>query len=198
MKIVSYNINACTQDKVDFLLSLEADVYVVPEIACQDKINLSTKSEYQMEWKSDYPTKGLGIIWRKGKGEVASFYNNKLTYAIPIIYEGVFILGFWPTKLKDEKKTYSKYKNKSVKITSKLFEIDPESHKITAKYTDKNEESELYIICTMKKENNQKVINNLEAEKDIKMTGNIKNIKTKIKDDKKKANVYLKNCSSKQ
>ena len=50
----------------------------------------------------------------------------------------------------------------------------------------------------MKKENNQKVINNLEAEKDIKMTGNIKNIKTKIKDDKKKANVYLKNCSSKQ
>ena len=100
--------------------------------------------------------------------------------------------------LKDEKKTYSKYKNKSVKIASKLFEIDPESHKITAKYTDKNEESELYIICTMKKENNQKVINNLEAEKDIKMTGNIKNIKTKIKDDKKKANVYLKNCSSKQ
>lgn len=121
MKIVSYNINACTQDKVDFLLSLEADVYVVPEIACQDKINLSTKSEYQMEWNSDYPTKGLGIIWRKGKGEVASFYNNKLTYAIPIIYEGVFILGFWPTKLKDEKKTYTQIAKEIICYYSQYF-----------------------------------------------------------------------------
>ena len=85
MKIVSYNINACTQEKVDFLLSLGADVYVVPEMACQDKINLSTKSEYQMEWKSDYPTKGLGIIWRKGKGEAES--RKQLHECHPSIHE---------------------------------------------------------------------------------------------------------------
>ena len=99
--------------------------------------------------------------------------------------------------LKDEKKTYSKYKNKSLKINSKLSELDPESHKVTAKYTDEEKKTDLVIICTMDK-NNQNTLNKLEAEKDVKITGNMKKIKTKVKDDKNTVNVYLNNCSLKQ
>lgn len=120
MKIVSYNINSCTQEKVDFLLSLNADVYVVPEIACREKIYLPP--EYNMEWKSDCPTKGLGLIWRKGKYEHASFYNESLAYAIPIIYDGVLILGFWPTKLKGEKKNYTQIAKDIINYYSPYFQ----------------------------------------------------------------------------
>lgn len=40
MKIVSYNINTCTQKKLDELFKMNADVFVVPEIAREDKIKL--------------------------------------------------------------------------------------------------------------------------------------------------------------
>ena len=48
MKIVSYNIRGCTQQKVNMLFEMNADVYVVPEIACSDKIKFSTE-EYEMK-----------------------------------------------------------------------------------------------------------------------------------------------------
>ena len=82
MKIVSYNINACTQDKVDFLLSLEADVYVVPEIA--NNITISPY-EYTMEYLGDISSKGLGLIWKKGKLNIPDWFKDdykKLSYAI--------------------------------------------------------------------------------------------------------------------
>ena len=120
MKIVSYNISSCTKEKVDFLLSLDADVYVVPEIAHQVKKSLPP--EYDMEWHSDCPTKGLGVIWRKDKYEHASFYNESLAYAIPIIYDGVLILGFWPTKLKGENKTYTQIAKDIINYYSPYFE----------------------------------------------------------------------------
>ena len=50
MKIISYNINSCNQNKVDQLFEQNADVYVVPEIACQDKIKIP--DEYEMKWNS--------------------------------------------------------------------------------------------------------------------------------------------------
>lgn len=102
MKIVSYNISSCTQDKVDQLIKMNADVYVVPEIACKDKIKLP--DEYEMKLNSKFPSKGLGVIWRKGKGSIPDYYKETLHYAIPLIYDDVFILGFWPTKLQKNEK----------------------------------------------------------------------------------------------
>ena len=99
--------------------------------------------------------------------------------------------------LKDEKKTYNKYKNKTLKIDSKLSEIDPENHQIIAKHKDEDKKTDLLIICKMNNKDQNK-LNKLKAEKDIKITGNIKNIKTKVKDDRRNVNVYLKNCSPKQ
>lgn len=40
MKIISYNINTCSQRKIKELFKMDADVYVVPEIAREDKIKL--------------------------------------------------------------------------------------------------------------------------------------------------------------
>lgn len=98
MKIVSYNINSCTQWKVDRLFEENADVYVVPEIAEGIKI----PDDFEMKWIGKYPSKGLGMIWRKEQGIVPDWYNDKLSYAIPMIYNDVFILGFWPTKIGNE------------------------------------------------------------------------------------------------
>lgn len=40
MKIISYNINTCSQRKIKELFKMDADVYVVSEIAREDKIKL--------------------------------------------------------------------------------------------------------------------------------------------------------------
>ena len=104
MKIVSYNISSCTQEKVDFLLSLDADVYVVPEIA--KDVKMLPENEYEMEYLGDITSKGLGIIWRKDKGKIPDWYKDdyrKLSYAIPFVFDNVLILGIWPNKFKNNK-----------------------------------------------------------------------------------------------
>lgn len=103
MKIVSYNISDSAQWKIDRLLEMTADVLVVPEIACVEDVNLPDCLE--MAWNGitwehagKQKSKGLGMIWKKGHGQIASWHNPELYYAIPLIVDGVLILGFWPTK----------------------------------------------------------------------------------------------------
>ncbi len=100
MKIVSYNINACTQEKVDFLLSLDADVYVIPEMAKDVKI----PDGYFLKWTGNYESKGLGIIYKNA--DVPDCYDETLPYAIPLRYGDLFILAFWPTKI-DNTESYT-------------------------------------------------------------------------------------------
>lgn len=106
MKIVSYNINTCTQKKIELLFRNDADVYVVPEIAREDKIKLP--DGYEMKWIGDgsFPLKGLGVIWKKGRGEVPKWYDKTLHYAIPVFVDDILILGIWPTKL-DKRESYT-------------------------------------------------------------------------------------------
>ena len=107
MKIVSYNISACTQEKVDFLLSLKADAYIVPELARNIKLS---SDEYKMEYLGDIPSKGLGIIWREEMGEIPAWFKDdykEMSYAIPLVCDDVLILGFWPTSYKKQE-TYTK------------------------------------------------------------------------------------------
>lgn len=106
MKIVSYNINTCTQKKLDELFKMNADVFVVPEIAREDKIKLP--DGFEMKWAGDekLPSKGLGVIWKKGRGVVPGWFDKTFHYAIPVFVDGILILGIWPTKL-DKKETYT-------------------------------------------------------------------------------------------
>ena len=106
MKVVSYNISACSQKKIDQLFKNNADVYVVPEIAREDKIKLP--EGFEMKWAGDekLPSKGLGVIWKKRRGVVPDWYDKSFHYAIPVFVDGILIFGFWPTKL-DKKETYT-------------------------------------------------------------------------------------------
>ncbi len=113
MKIISYNINLSNPQKIKKLLDYNADVYVVPEIAGEEEQFLPP--DFEMKWKGinfEKPfmgtkSKGLGIIWRRGYGKVPDWYDESLTYAIPLIYDEVLILGFWPTQ-NDKCKSYTK------------------------------------------------------------------------------------------
>lgn len=113
MVIVSYNIRESKPWKIEKLLAIEADVWVVPEITCPQDVHLP--DELETEWKGiEYfrgckKWKGLGIIWKKGTGVIPEWYNPELMYSIPlIINHEYFILGFWPTKKTNgsEKKSY--------------------------------------------------------------------------------------------
>ncbi len=121
MKLVSYNINNCTQKKIDQLFKNDADIYVVPEIAWRDKIIIP--DGYEMEWVGDekVPTKGLGVIWKKGRGEIPEWNDKSLHYAVPVFVDGILILGIWPTKL-DKKESYIQIAKSIIENYSKQIE----------------------------------------------------------------------------
>ena len=75
MKLLSYNINRFTQEKFDKILQFNADVYILPEIACPAQVRLP--DEYRMEWMGNYEFKGLGIVWKSVfKAEVPKWFNS--------------------------------------------------------------------------------------------------------------------------
>ncbi len=105
MKIISYNINDCYPWKVENLLEMDADIWVVPEMTCPENANLPDSLEmawYGISyfWKSQR-WKGLGIIWKKGIGYVPEWFNQELYYAIPLVVGDMLILAIWPTKKKN-------------------------------------------------------------------------------------------------
>lgn len=105
MKILSYNISTCKQWKIDRLFETNADIYVVPEMACTEQVVIPEGYEIawngiKWEYGGELKSKGLGIIWKKGYGVIPEWYNPELTYAIPLICKGALVLAFWPTKHK--------------------------------------------------------------------------------------------------
>ncbi len=113
MKVISYNISDSESWKIERLLAMDADVWVVPEITCPEEAHLPDGLE--MKWKGisyqyrNTPKwKGLGIIWKKGKGVIPEWNNPEMNYGIPLIVDDYLILGIWPTKKlkKAEKKLY--------------------------------------------------------------------------------------------
>ena len=102
MKIVTYNINLSSQEKIDNVLGYEADVFVLPEVACKAQVNLP--DGYQMEWMGDFPHKGLGVIWKSGiKAEVPEWFNPKHQYFLPLLIDGKLIMAAWPTTTEQNK-----------------------------------------------------------------------------------------------
>lgn len=51
MKIISYNIAKCTQNKIDLVLCMGADLYILPECAEHKRIVLP--KGYTMLWAGD-------------------------------------------------------------------------------------------------------------------------------------------------
>ena len=102
MKIISYNINKSTQEKIETVLSYDADLFILPEVACPSKVALP--EGYRMEWTGDIPNKGLGVIWRPSlKVDVPNWYNPALQYFLPLLIDGQLIIAAWPTTTEQNK-----------------------------------------------------------------------------------------------
>lgn len=100
MKVMSYNVSWCKQEKIDWLVSHEdIDAFVIPE--CGNEENIMIPKGFQFFWMGEYATKGLGVMTRDNlKCKLAPWYNEKLRYALPIIVdEKYLLLAIWPTKL---------------------------------------------------------------------------------------------------
>lgn len=52
-----------TQKKIDHLLAMDADFYIVPEMA--DSKLLKIPDMYESKWIGEYQKKGLGVIWKR-------------------------------------------------------------------------------------------------------------------------------------
>lgn len=100
MKILSYNINRSTQEKIDKIMQFNADVFILPEVACPSQVKVP--EGYRMEWMGNYDFKGLGVIWKSGmKAEIPQWYNPCHQYFLPIIIENKLIMAAWPTRTDD-------------------------------------------------------------------------------------------------
>lgn len=102
MKIVTYNISLSTQEKIETVLAYDADLFILPEMACPSRVTLP--EGYRMEWTGDLPNKGLGVIWKTSlKVEVPSWFNPTLQYFLPLMVDGQLIIAAWPTTTEQNK-----------------------------------------------------------------------------------------------
>lgn len=107
MKIVSYNINKCTQEKIDHILAMGADLYVLPE--CGDEKHIILPEGYDMLWcgDDDLRDKGLAVIWKEHLSVTIPREYKKIKHMMPLIVNGdgfpKFILASWPTVWKEDK-----------------------------------------------------------------------------------------------
>ena len=102
MRILSYNINRFSQEKLEKVMRIEADVYILPELANQSLVRLPAGC--QMEWMGDFDFKGLGVIWKAGaKVEIPQWFNPSHEYFLPLVVNGALIIAAWPTKTERNK-----------------------------------------------------------------------------------------------
>lgn len=59
MEVIAQGI----QKKIDHLLAMDADFYIVPEMA--DPKLLKIPDMYEAKWIGEYQKKGLGVIWKR-------------------------------------------------------------------------------------------------------------------------------------
>ena len=96
MKILSYNISRFNQQKLDGILLHEADIYILPEMACSEMASLP--DGYMMEWMGELDFKGLGVVWRSGlKAVVPDWFKSEHQYFLPLLVDGTLIMAAWPT-----------------------------------------------------------------------------------------------------
>lgn len=102
MKILTYNISLSTQEKIETVLAYDADLFILPEVACPSRVALP--EGYRMEWTGDFPNKGLGVIWKTLlKVEVPGWFNPALQYFLPLMIYGQLIIAAWPTTTEQNK-----------------------------------------------------------------------------------------------
>ena len=128
MKVISYNTDRCTQAKIDHILAMEADLFILPE--CSSREHLSIPAGYDMLWcgDDDLTEKGLGVVWRNHLSVRIIPEYKKIKHIIPLMVEGasfpIFVLATWPTIWK-EKRTYPQLLLEALKEYSSYLDRFP-------------------------------------------------------------------------
>ncbi len=128
MKIVCYNIAKCSQDKVNHVLCMGADLYILPECANESLIQLP--AGYNMLWTGDddIPQKGLGVIWKETLSVQMAKEYRKIKHHLPLVVDDGrcqrFILACWPT-VWQESKTYPQLLLEALHEYSQYFDKLP-------------------------------------------------------------------------
>lgn len=106
MKILSYNIHHSSQEKIDKILSYDADINVIPELACPNLTKLP--NHYDQVWQGVYEKKGLGVFWKNTvKCETPHWWNEEHKYIRPLIVDNSWLLiAAWPTVHEGDNKVY--------------------------------------------------------------------------------------------
>lgn len=123
MRIVSYNIHHCSQAKIDRLLTMDADVYIVPELS--DGSDFIIPPQFDMLWVGNdlNKKKGLGVIYKKTCDcKLADWYNSSHNYALPFWSGKLLVLAMWPTKTHDNVgKSYPQIAMETLKDYARYF-----------------------------------------------------------------------------
>ena len=106
MKILSYNIHHSSQEKIDKVISYDADINVIPELACPKLTKLP--NNYDQVWQGVYEKKGLGVLWKNTvKCETPQWWNEGHKYIRPLIVDNSWLLiAAWPTVHEGDNKVY--------------------------------------------------------------------------------------------
>ena len=122
MKIISYNTYKCTKAKIEHILALGADLYILPECFSQEHISLP--EGYYMLWcgDDDLKEKGLGVIWKNHLNVQMIPEYRKIKHMLPIIVDGAglpkFILASCLLSGRKRRPTHSCYLKRSKSILS--------------------------------------------------------------------------------
>jgi hypothetical protein len=109
MKVISYNTHTCTQAKIDHILAMGADLFILPE--CSSREHVSIPAGYDMLWcgDDDLKEKGLGVVLKKHLSVRIIPEYKKIKHILPLMVDSAgfpkFVLASWPTVWM-EKKTY--------------------------------------------------------------------------------------------
>lgn len=98
MRIVSWNCNGALRKKLDVLLSLQADIYLIQE--CEDPAH--AKSDVYKQWAEgslwigSNKNKGMGVFSKNMRLKALDWPCNNLKLFIPFtINEQLTVLGVW-------------------------------------------------------------------------------------------------------
>ncbi len=95
-KIISWNCNGTLKKKLDYLLNLDGDIYVVQECGDLSK-NEFIRKNYNYHWSGENKNKGIGIFSKPHiKLELLNWENRIFKEYLPVLVNGKFILlGVW-------------------------------------------------------------------------------------------------------
>lgn len=123
MKIISYNIHNYLQEKIDLLLQLGADVYILSEIHSSAEVILPEEYTLFRFANPEESTKGLGVICKKEYDfTVPEWFSEEYKYILPLCCSDLLLIAMWPTKTKANKNMgYPQIALEAIKYYSPYF-----------------------------------------------------------------------------